>query len=201
TWSVGTLAGNATATLTITARVDSPTEATNVAVASSGAFDPNPGNNTATADTTPQQADLVVIKTVDNPTPNVSDNINFTVTVHNNGPSDATGVALQDLLPSGLIFVSATPAQGNYDSTSGTWTVGTVANGTSTTLLLRATVTSPGAETNVASVSASDVYDPNSANNSAQAVVTPQQADLHLIKSVNNPTPNVGDTVTFTLIL
>ncbi len=28
--------------------------------------------------------------------------------------------------------------------------------------------------------------------------VTPQQADLSLVKTVDNPSPNVGDTVTFT---
>jgi uncharacterized repeat protein (TIGR01451 family) len=200
-WTFGTLAANASATMTMTAHVDSPGGGTNVAVASSGTFDPDPGNNTGTSIVTPQQADLAVTKTVDNPMPNVGDTVTFTVTLKNNGPSDATGVTLHDLLPAGLTFVSANPAKGAYDSTTGTWTVGNVANGASTTLVLQATVASPAAESNVASVTASDVFDPKPSNNTAQAVVTPQQADLHLIKTVNDPTPNVGDTVTFTLTL
>ena len=31
--------------------------------------------------------------------------------------------------------------------------------------------------------------------------MTPQQADLALTKTVSNPTPNVGDTITFTVTL
>src|SRR5262249_16997546 len=158
-------------------------------------------NNTGSASYTPQQADLAVTKTVDNPTPTVGDTVTFTVTLKNNGASDATGVTVHDVLPAGLALVTATPGQGTYDSASGTWTAGTLASRVSTTLVLRATVTGTGAATNVASVLASDVFDPKLANNTAQAVVTPQLADLHLVKSVSDPTPNVGDTVTFTLTL
>src|SRR5262249_25942271 len=153
------------------------------------------------SDVTPQQADLAVTKSVNISTPNVGDTVTFAITLKNNGPSAATGVTLQDLLPAGLTFVSANPAQGSYNSATGAWAVGTVASGASTTLALQATVVGPAAATNVASVSASDVFDPNATNNTAQAVVTPQQADLHLAKTVNNATPNVGDTVTFTLTL
>src|SRR5262249_7181277 len=158
-------------------------------------------NNTGSASYTPQQADLAVTKTVDNPTPTVGDTVTFTVTLKNNGASDATGVTVHDVLPAGLALVTATPGQGTYDSASGTWTAGTLASRVSTTLVLRATVTGTGAATNVASVLASDVFDPKLANNTAQAVVTPQLADLHLVKSVSDPTPNVGDTVTFTVTL
>ena len=79
-------------------------------------FDPNTGNNSASATETPQQADLAVAKTVSNPTPNVGDTITFTVTLTNAGPDAATGVEVTDLLPAGLSFVSATASQGSYDS-------------------------------------------------------------------------------------
>ena len=42
---------------------------------------------------------------------------------------------------------------------------------------------------------------PTPANNTASATVTPQQADLALAKTVSNPTPNVGDTITYTVTL
>src|SRR5207253_2104688 len=38
-------------------------------------------------------------------------------------------------------------------------------------------------------------------NNSASVTETPQQADLSLSKTVSDSSPNVGDTVTFTLTL
>jgi len=64
-------------------------------------------------------ADLSVTKTVSDATPNVGDQITFTVTLNNAGPDDATGVQVTDLLPAGLSFVSATPGQGTYDSNTG----------------------------------------------------------------------------------
>src|SRR5437667_259922 len=66
---------------------------------------------------------------------------------------------------------------------------------------IQAKVVSPNAQTNTASVSRADQFDPNSANNSASVTETPQQADLAVTKTVNNAAPNVGDTITFTVNL
>jgi uncharacterized repeat protein (TIGR01451 family) len=146
-------------------------------------------------------ADLALTKIVDNPTPNVGDSITFTVSVSNGGPLTATNVTVTDVLPVGLTFVSATPSQGSYNSTTGTWTVGTLPVGPSQTLHITAVVATPTPATNTATVTHSDQFDPNLTNNSASATITPQRADLGLTKTVNNPTPNVGDTVTFMLTL
>ena len=43
-------------------------------------------------------------KTVSDATPNVGDQITFTVTLSNQGPDAATGVQVTDLLPAGLTF-------------------------------------------------------------------------------------------------
>ena len=66
------------------------------------------------------------------------------------GPSDASGVAVTDVLPSGLAFVSAAPSQGAYTAATGVWTVGSVANGASATLAIVATVTQAGTIVNTA---------------------------------------------------
>jgi uncharacterized repeat protein (TIGR01451 family) len=207
-WTVGTLVNGAQAVLLIQEQVVSPNPATNtVTVSHADQFDPDPANNSSSASVTPQQADLAVTKTVNNFQPNVGDLITFTVTLTNNGPDAAEGVAVSDLLPVGLAFVAATASQGWYDSSSGLWTVGAVANGASAVLTVSARVTDPGEVINTAAVASSDQFDPNSDNNQAAVgtssggMVVTQQADLLLAKAVDNPQPTVGGTVTFTLVI
>jgi uncharacterized repeat protein (TIGR01451 family) len=89
-------------------------------------------------------ADLAVTKAVSNPAPNVGDTITFTVNLTNNGPNNATGVSVNDLLPAGLTLVSATPSQGTYNSATGLWAVGNVAIKQTQTLQLVAKVVQRG---------------------------------------------------------
>src|SRR5262249_51531583 len=140
-------------------------------------------------------------RVADNKTPNVGDTVHFTITLTDAGPDTATGVTVRDLLPTGLNFVSATPSQGTYNPTTGIWTVGTVTTSSPQTLVIAAVVTNSEEEINTATISHSDQYDPDPANNTAKSAVTPQQADLELVKQVNDPTPNVGDTITYTVTL
>ena len=141
------MASGAQATLTIAATVVSP-----VAQDQHGDDHATPTSSTPTRPTTaasatetPQQADLAIAKTVSDATPNVGDQITFTITLTNAGPDAATGVQVTDLLPAGLTFVSATPSQGTYDHVTGVWTVGTVSPGAPQTLTITATVVSPDA--------------------------------------------------------
>src|SRR5262249_43275908 len=137
-WTVGTVAPGAPQTLQLVARVVSPAARTNTATIShSDQFDPDTGNNQASATQTPQRADLALAKSVSDATPNVGDTITFTVTLTDRGPDPATNVTVQDLLPAGLVFVSATPSQGSYDSTTGAWAVGTVTTATPQTLIIQ----------------------------------------------------------------
>jgi uncharacterized repeat protein (TIGR01451 family) len=217
-WTVGSVSSASSATLSITATVQTAGAKTNTAqvTASDQAdADSTPNNNNATEDdqasatVTPQAADLSLTKGVNNASPNVGDNVTFTITLSNAGPNNATGVTVTDQLPSGLSFVSSTPSQGTYDNGTGVWTVGTVNSGGNATLQITATVTTSGAKTNVAEVTASGLPDPDSTVNNgntseddyASVTVTPQAADLSLNKTVNNATPNVGDNVTFTITL
>ena len=202
TWSVGTVNPGTPQTLTIQATVASPSPQTNTAtISASDQADPTPANNSASASLTPLQADLTLVKTVDNPTPNVGDVITFTITLNHNGPDPATNVAVQDLLPAGLTFVSATPSQGTYTPATGAWSVGAMNPGTSNTLLIQATVVSASPQVNTATISHSDQFDPDPTSNTASAAVTPQRADLALTKIVSNAAPTVGSTITFTITL
>ena len=197
-WTVGVVDPSTPRTLAIVATVVSSLAQTNTATASGTQFDPVTTNNTASATETPQQADLVVTKTVSDATPNVGETITFTVTVQNNGPNSAVNVRVNDLLPTGLVYIANTASQGNYFSTTGTWTVGILNNRDQATLTLTAQVVSPTRQTNTATATA-DQFDPNSGNNSQSVTETPQQADLAITKTVNDNNPNVGDNVTFTI--
>src|SRR5262249_21337932 len=91
--------------------------------------------------------------------------------------------------------------QGGYDPGTGLWDVGTVPDAGTATLTLTARVVSPSPQTNTATITGADQFDPDPTNNSASTTETPQQADLALAKAASDPTPNVGDTVTFSVTL
>ncbi|WP_261303308.1 S-layer homology domain-containing protein [Paenibacillus andongensis] len=145
-----------------------------------------------------QQADLQAAFSVDNPSPNVGDTITYTATITNSGPDTATNVNVSATLPAGFTFVSATPSQGSYNPISGGWTLGTVSQGSPQTLAITVKVVSSNTSFFTIFVGTADQSDPNNYNNSVSCMVTPQQADLQAAFSVNNPSPNVGDTITYT---
>ena len=199
-WTIGSLLNTATATLQIVATVNTPGPVTNAAAKSAeDQPDPNPANNNATAGVSGQIADIAVTKTVDNATPNLGSNVTFTVTVVNNGPSNATGVAVSDVLPVGLTFISSLPSVGTYSAGTGIWTIGPLANGATATLQIVATVNTTSTVMNTATKSAEDQPDPNLANDTFSVSVAGQAADIAVNKSVDNATPNVGSNVTFTV--
>ena len=124
----------------------------------------------------------------------------FTITVSNaGGYSPATGVSLNDVLPSGLSFVSATPGSGtSYNSNTGVWTVGNLASGTSDTLTMVAKVTSGGTKTNVPKRTKADEPDIGTVLQAGQ-MSTRCRSICRVTKTVNNSTPTVGTNVTFTI--
>jgi len=217
-WTVPTLATGANATLRLTAVVNTVDAVTSTAeVIAVDQPDPNstPGNNDPAEDDqasvtiTVPSADLSLTNVPDNATPNVDDTVRFTITINNDGPNVATGVAAAAILPPGLTFVSATPSQGTFTSATGRWTVGSINPAANATLNLFARVTTTGPKSVRAEVIEADQVDPNSTpgnnieaeDDQQTAVVTPQVIDLSLAMSVNRPRPLVGQNVTFTLTL
>ncbi|MFZ0011291.1 MAG: hypothetical protein WAL97_05230 [Halobacteriota archaeon] len=107
-------------------------------------------------------------KTKDDKTVYGGDTVIYTIAATNHGPKDATNVNVNDLLPSGLKFISATPSKGTYDSQSGDWKVGNLNAGEQATLQLKAKVIQSGEIKNKAIVT----DDSNSPNNVAVAKFT-----------------------------
>jgi len=91
--------------------------------------------------------DLSLTKVVDDSTPTHNQNVKYTLTVTNNGPSTANNVVVNDTLPSGVSYVSADASQGSYDHNTGVWTVGTLTNGQSETLVIEVNVDASAGET------------------------------------------------------
>ena len=87
------------------------------------------------------EADLELTKIVDNSNPNIGDTITFTLTLVNNGPSQASSIQVRDLLAAGLINVVATPSTGTYSVGTGIWDLNTTLNsGSSATLIIQTDV-------------------------------------------------------------
>ncbi|MFN4764657.1 hypothetical protein ACKGJN_16120, partial [Gillisia sp. Q332] len=148
-------------------------------------------------------ADIGVVKTVNNSTPLVGSQVTFTIVVTNYGPAPARDVVVVDQLPNGYTYVGHNTATGTYNNTSPyQWTIGDMPLNGTATLSIIATVNEPGPGifyTNTASKVPGEQVDLVSGNNSDDATVVPQQADLAIAKTVDDATPNVGDVVTFTL--
>ncbi|PHN02337.1 galactose-binding domain-containing protein [Flavilitoribacter nigricans] len=143
-------------------------------------------------------ADLSLTKTVDNGTPNVGDQVTFTIMVSNAGPSDATGVSVSDVLPDGYTLVT--------DNNLGTFSL---AAGTSTSFTIVATVNATGNFENIAQIVTSDQTDPDSTpgNNVAgeddqdSASTTPNANPVLQVVKSGPATATEGQTVTYTFTI
>lgn len=215
-WNVGTVSNNGSVSLAIVATPTTTmvvTNVTEVIAADQPDADSTPDNNDPNEDDqssvmiAAQQIDLSLVKTVDDAEPNLNDTISFQIVVDNDGPSNATGVVVQDLLPAGLTFTSSSPSVGSYNPSDGRWTIGDLVSQDTATLVLSARVDNVDFVINTAEVIAADQVDRDSTpgngiedeDDQDSAAVVPQQADLGLTKSVNDPTPNVGELATFTI--
>ncbi|MFK7815211.1 MAG: hypothetical protein AB8B92_02650, partial [Gammaproteobacteria bacterium] len=164
-------------------------------------------------------ADLSLHKDVDISNPLIGETVTFTIRVNDAGPS-GTDYALEDIIPSGFSNISninrGGVLRGNKIRWGGQW----IDAHQTQEFTFTATVDAPDCNAvdqykNIAQITHNDRPDPDSTPNNDDgdqseddedfAIVTPntnicdQVADLSLHKSVNNPTPNIGDTVTFTL--
>ena len=175
TCNAATLLSGATTTFTlhVTTGATLPPTMSNTATVSTTTTDPSTANDTSTATTTSTAAaDLAIAKVAGAPTVSAGGTITYTITVHNNGPSTATNVAVADALPAGTTFSSASSTQGSCTGTTTvTCSVGTMTSGSTVTVTLAINAPPTGSVSNTATVSATEA-DPNPANNSSTAVVT-----------------------------
>ncbi len=187
----------------------------NEATVTSATDDPDPANNTDHATVTiGQEADLSVSKTHTG-TPDAGDSLDFTVAVHNAGPSVARQVHVVDTLPAGMTYSAASGDGWTCVADAGTVTcdrdgdLGPGDDAPTLTLTVDIAVTAFGTLTNTADVS-SQTPDPNEGNNTSDDPVDVTQAPggITLEKSAGAPRDadhdgriDVGDTIAYSFLV
>ncbi|MGD9695706.1 MAG: hypothetical protein AB7V42_08610 [Thermoleophilia bacterium] len=206
------LAAGASATFSIAARVASSVDHAieNTAVVESPTPDPDPSDNAATLRLPLRAvANLRIAKTASTTAPARGGQVLYTLVVRNDGPSDATGVAVRDPGAAGLAIDSAATARGTCAVADGALScaVGRLPAGGGTQILVAATVApdAAGPITNTASVTG-DQRDPESGDDRAAATITPSPdpqpvADLEVTKSANRERAPAGQPITYTIVV
>jgi uncharacterized repeat protein (TIGR01451 family) len=191
TFPIGTILRGATQTFTIVVRADTVGKISDTATltTSTDAQNPdlNPADNTSTvASTVLPVADLAVTNSADLATVPQFEDLTYTVSVKNNGPSPAVGVSLTDTLPAGAIFVSATGGVTTVGDTL-TFPVGTLAVGASAsyTIVVQLSITGTNLDTASASSATADL---NPSNNTA--TVSTNALLTFAVKNTNDSGPN-----------
>ncbi len=193
TWTLGNMASNGTANLTLTVKPAAQSVLTNIAtISNSASTDLTLANNSASVVTTiSPAADLGVSQAVSPSSLQVTSNCTCTVTVTNRGPSTAVNIILTDILPPGLSMQSVQPPPGSsYTQTNGVITckIPSLASAASADLVLGFYAGLDGTFTNTASVS-SATADLNP-NNTSSLLVTvapnPKAALLKIARSGSN---------------
>ncbi len=203
------LAAGATAPITLTVALASdagPATLTNSANVTGTAPDPNPANNTDTDDVpVTDQANVSITKSASPTSVAAGDEVTYTLTVHNDGPSDADNVQVSDALPTGVTYtgidadshltcadanpidchVASMPAGATYQVEVHVRVGSGVANG--------ATIS------NTATVSTSTPGDNPDDNSGTVVIDVHTEADLSLAKSHTGGSVAAGDEVTFDL--
>jgi uncharacterized repeat protein (TIGR01451 family) len=176
----------------------------NTAEVSSDVLDPVAENNSATQQTTVQgEADLSVTKMDDGYDPTLAGNIlTYSITVQNQGPSNAVDVTLTDTKPSQLLNLDYSTDDGQtWNNWSGSLNLGIMGPGSSAVVLLKGKVDSgaTGTISNTASVG-STTTDPLPGNNTAtQETTIETKANLGITKEDSTDPILSGHVLTYTI--
>ncbi|MFN8168623.1 MAG: hypothetical protein U0S36_07540 [Candidatus Nanopelagicales bacterium] len=199
----GLAAGASAPGITVVVRApDQATTLSNTASVSSTTDDPSTGDNTSTASTTVTASADVAITKSGPATVTAGSAVGYTLTVTNDGPSDAADVTVVDTLPPGVAWASTT-APGwtctHVGDTSVTCSRATLAAGATSTITVVVDAPDQAAVLSNSATVASSTPDPVPGNNTGTAVTTvTASADLVMAKA--GPASVVaGSSVTYTL--
>ncbi|MEW5959706.1 MAG: hypothetical protein AB1801_18430, partial [Chloroflexota bacterium] len=177
TCTLGLMANNATATITLVVTPTAFGLITNTATITGGDIDPVLSNNTFTETTTVLPAADIGVNKSDNPDPVAAGAVlTYTFIVSNAGPAAATNVALVDSLPGAVGLTGTfTSSQGVCNISLGVFgcNLGDLAVSSTVTVTLRVTVTSVASGTIANTVAVTTTTaDLNTANNTDTEITT-----------------------------
>ena len=201
-FNLGTIDPGQSMTITINGTVPSSTLLgtiiINTATVTTTTTETDLAYNSVTATTNADTlADVDIFKVVDNARPDVGDIVTFTVTAHNYGPSDATNIQIEDIMPADFIDVIVTVSKGIYSG--GVWTLN-LTNGEEATFNLTGKVSAVMAgknTTNNATKLSQTQTDPDTLDTANITIYVPK-SDLYIRITSNNNKPNVGEIFTLT---
>jgi large repetitive protein len=171
----------------------------NTVIAESPTPDPKSKVEATKEVTVSPEADLELKKTAP-PSVTTGEELTWTLTAKNDGPSDANGVTVVDPLPPGASYLKSTPSQGSCTEAAGTLTckLGPLAAAGSATIAVTAKVTAaPGSLTNTATVGGEET-DPKPENNKASATTTVLEPPS-IVKASDSPAATIGHRIAYTL--
>src|SRR3989344_4905118 len=134
-------------------------------------------------------SNISVLKTSNRTTVGTGESIVYTITVANNGPSNATGVIVNDTIPNSLNFVSYTSTLGTYSTTTGIWTIGNLNNASTTILAITVSVKDGFQGQNITNtaVGSATQNDPTPTDNTSSVIVA-----VNPVPSTGGCTSNCG---------
>ncbi len=206
-WNIAEIQAGLSVVLSITVTVSEAGPYENTAtLLESIPIDNNPANDesTVTLNTElPEGIDLEVVKTVDNKTPLIGEQITFTIRVENKSVNGdiISNVQIEDMLPAGpdagFIYISDVSTAGDFNESTGRWTIESLEVGEQNAVTLEITVSVPivGDFSNMATLIRSSPTDSNEANNSSTVdvkVSIPTPADPGFL--FNQFSPNGDNT-------
>ncbi len=180
-----------------------------VTISSASTPDPNSSNNSASVPATVSTSGNVSISKAAPGVVMAGQNVTYSITVRNIGPSDAQNVAWSDSIPAGTNFASVSQSTGPAFACSGTSSVtctsSSLAAGASATFTLAvqlsASASAGGPLCNTATVT-STTDDPDASNNTSEGCSTiTTSADLAITQSGSIVGPPGHGTATFNMTI
>jgi len=118
-------------------------------------------------------SDLTISKVASTYDPMVGENINFTITVTNDGDTNFTDIIINEIIESGFTYFQYTASKGTYNASNGEWNIDTIGPSEKVELNIGATVKTTGSYRNIASISKSIPLDHNLENNRIEITLEP----------------------------